>query len=825
MLEKLKHTFEKVYREGAQSVEGKKLSLGEVDGTTYVNAEKNTFLKEDGTVASERDIFNSLVGKTISLPDGDVAIVKRLPGGKDMYNELYRRRPSYDGVKDVKQLNSDVNHNMEELITNSVVKASNVPDADGKHEANGITSFDTRTVKFYDGRNAYDILFSVAMLEDGQKVAYAKKFFRYDEELTKKIQAAEARSTSPLNQQPVSTGRVAQQDGKVNSKNSLSAAVDFRDAQLVNIMASNVVNEARASGIDLSAYYRATGHINAFQPSNADIAEIADAIEPIVAQLGNSAYSGYVQKVRDVASKYDRKYSLSNSNTDAKGTTKGILDAPVNVAALPTKRTTRVTKKVTGADVPPPAAGKKRVLGQDVPPPAAQNVPAQEAAANSATTEPVVNNTTAAQENVSAAQKPPAAVRKVPAGRKERSYPGTASESPVVDRQILPDDLEEAARTYQPVPNQKGIDNANATIGRVGYEGAIAYLDKKFTDEEVSLDDIILGERLIQEAMVRGDRENAIDLIQKVAVLGTELGQKVQALSVIQRLTPEGQLKMLLRVVERGKSRNDPAFNGVEVTQDIVEDIQSAYDADGTFDQDKLNAAVERSKQKIANQMKVTVWEKVNAWRYLSMLGNAKTHDRNIVSNVANLAAIEAKNVTARTIETVANPKSGRTKTWERASTAVKEHAREVYEKIGGMPNGKYTDGVASDIKKKRKIFKSKAFSWADWLSKTNSKLMEAEDRIFSRIAFIRSYQEYLTANGIRSQADIDNNPDLLTAGQEYAIKQAKIATFQQDSKLANAITRLGKTSPAAQLAVDAVFPFKKTPMPREPQKAFWTHL
>ncbi len=103
-----------------------------------------------------------------------------------MYNELYRRRPSYDGVEDVKQLNSDVNYNMEELITNSVVKAANVPDADGKHEANGITNFDIRTVKFYDGNNAYDILFSVAILEDGQKVAYAKKFFGYDEELTKK---------------------------------------------------------------------------------------------------------------------------------------------------------------------------------------------------------------------------------------------------------------------------------------------------------------------------------------------------------------------------------------------------------------------------------------------------------------------------------------------------------------------------------------------------------------------------------------------------------------------------------------------------------------
>ena len=41
-------------------------------------------------------------------------------------------------------------------------------------------------VNFYDGQNAYRIQFNVGILEDGSKVAYAKKFFGFDEELTKK---------------------------------------------------------------------------------------------------------------------------------------------------------------------------------------------------------------------------------------------------------------------------------------------------------------------------------------------------------------------------------------------------------------------------------------------------------------------------------------------------------------------------------------------------------------------------------------------------------------------------------------------------------------
>ena len=220
-LERVKKAFEDAYREGGKSAEGTEYSLESVDGIDYVRAEKHIFLKEDGTVASERDIFNSLVGKTIPFPDGDVRIVKNLPK-KDMYNELYRRYPAkMGGVSDAKQLNSDVNHNMEELLTNSGVAKANIPDADGKHQEQGITSFDTRTVKFYDGDKAYDIMFSIAKLENGEKVAYAKKFFGYDEVLTKKIQATEAGSEqSPVNQQPVSKVKIPQSGGVV--KNSLS---------------------------------------------------------------------------------------------------------------------------------------------------------------------------------------------------------------------------------------------------------------------------------------------------------------------------------------------------------------------------------------------------------------------------------------------------------------------------------------------------------------------------------------------------------------------------------------------------------------------------
>lgn len=225
-LEKVKRAFDKAYKESGNVEGDTKYSLEQVDGVDYVKAEKNIFIKEDGTLASEREVFNSLVGKTISLSDGEVKIVKNLPG-KEMYKELFNRQPRYKkGVEDVKQLNSDVNYNMKELLTNSEAISVNEADVENRHQAQGITSFDTRKVKFYDGSNAYNIEFSIATLQNGEKIAYAKKFFGYDEELTKKIQATETRgfTNTPMNQQP-DTNSISQNSEKSrgNVKKSLSS--------------------------------------------------------------------------------------------------------------------------------------------------------------------------------------------------------------------------------------------------------------------------------------------------------------------------------------------------------------------------------------------------------------------------------------------------------------------------------------------------------------------------------------------------------------------------------------------------------------------------
>lgn len=392
---------------------------------------------------------------------------------------------------------------------------------------------------------------------------------------------------------------------------------------------------------------------------------------------------------------------------------------------------------------------------------------------------------------------------------KERKWVGTSTGSDAVDGKVLPEDLDQELIHYQPISNKKTLGNANTRLNSMGYEASVAYMNSQFANNKVTLDDIALGERLIQEAVKRGDTKTAGDLIMDISILGTELGQKVQALSIIKRLTPEGQLRMLQRTVERGKTKGDKAFEGVEITQEMIDYILKTYGKDGTYDQAELDKRVEDVKQKIADQMKVTAMDKVNAWRYLSMLGNPKTHIRNLVSNIAMKGTVAVKNAVARTIETVA-PIKNRTKTWKAASEDVQKFAAQTTMEMKDIISGDTKYSESASIKEKRQIFKNKILNG---VYEFNSDMLGKEDWWFSKPAFTNALSEYLTANGITTEADIKNNPKTVEKAKQYALEQSQIATFRQYSWLANEINRIERKNAATGIAVGSVLPFKKTPI------------
>ena len=393
---------------------------------------------------------------------------------------------------------------------------------------------------------------------------------------------------------------------------------------------------------------------------------------------------------------------------------------------------------------------------------------------------------------------------------KQKGWLKTATNSDVLKDSGLIKDLDPNQLNYVVQSNKSSVDKANNTINTLGYEKSLDKVKQIINDDKLpSASDVALMQRMIQEAAKRGDAATVQDLIMDTAIVGTDLGQATQALSIIQRLTPEGQLKLYTKLVQRAKVRGEKSFQNVEITPEMVENVLGAYNSDGTYDQDDLNARVEQFKQDLANQMKSTVGDKTNAWRYLAMLGNPKTHIRNIVSNLAMNGTIKVKNAMARTLETIL-PVEERTKTWKPASQDVKEFAKQTTANMKDIITGEAKYNEKSAIESKKQIFKNKAL---EKLSNFNGNALEAEDWFFSSRAFQSTLQEYLTANGINTYEDIQNNPEIVEKAKNYAKDQAEIATFRQYSKLAATINQIEKKNKGAKLAVQALMPFKKTPI------------
>ena len=195
----LKNKWETAYRTQNNNLDRKMYSQQTLkDGTTYIQTERNLFTKEDGTPMTQREIYNSLIGTEITFNDGIKAkIVNRLPS-KDMYNELFKRYPNYNNVSNINDVNKNINENIVELLENSDNISQNEPDFMKRHQKQGINTFDTRKVSFYDGNGAYDLTLSIARLNDGSYVAYAKRNLNSNNDLLNKIKKEMPRSKSSL---------------------------------------------------------------------------------------------------------------------------------------------------------------------------------------------------------------------------------------------------------------------------------------------------------------------------------------------------------------------------------------------------------------------------------------------------------------------------------------------------------------------------------------------------------------------------------------------------------------------------------------------------
>lgn len=394
-------------------------------------------------------------------------------------------------------------------------------------------------------------------------------------------------------------------------------------------------------------------------------------------------------------------------------------------------------------------------------------------------------------------------------------WAGTAMEAEQVDDitvSMIERDMEQGRFTYEPSGNQEQINRADGLIHHTGWQKQVENFRNKYSSgQRMTADDIVLGERLIQEAQSAGEYETAVDLIADIAAIGTELGQAVQALSVLKRLTPEGKVKALKRVEERiNAGLVEQGQNPVKLPEGMAEQMLQAES------QQMQSEIWDECVQELANQVPATLADKINAWRYLAMLSNSRTHIRNMVGN----GVMSGVSAVKRGIQVQLENRlltAGEERYAELNRNVPQEYfdfARWSWDNEGKQRakagGGRYNDAI-SQIEQNRRIFDNDKLETA---RKTNTELLEAEDMWFKERIYINALARYMHTNGLSPNAlqSMASNASY-SKGVDFALKEAYKGTFQEASKVANLLAQMEHSSPAAKLLMGGVMPFKKTPI------------
>lgn len=416
--------------------------------------------------------------------------------------------------------------------------------------------------------------------------------------------------------------------------------------------------------------------------------------------------------------------------------------------------------------------------------------------------ERIYENTPGEEVNYTEMERPNGKIRKHYRSIIESS--NTTAEAKKIAKELMGVD------TYVKTSNQYNTEIADRNIETNGPEKALTSLTTNVNDnKKITAVDIATGERLIEYFSKIGDKDRLQEAIQTTAMAGTEAGQAVQAMSLLNHQTPQGQVVWIQRSIDKvnkdlaKRNKNGAQFDFTpEMQQKILNSTKENL-------QDNINEVYEE----LGKQVPKSHIEQLNEWRYFSMLANPKTHIRNIVGNLVMGKVQDTKNKIAGGLESVFLRNSDeRNHTIKRASKEVRQFAKNDIKNVEselGLNDNKYNP--KSRLQNAQRTFKSnilentlgKAFDF-------NSKLLEAEDGIGLKSAYPKALAEYITANKL----DINNISDKdLQKARNYAIKQAQEATFHQECQIASMLNTLENKNKVTQVMVGGLIPFKKTPM------------
>ena len=413
--------------------------------------------------------------------------------------------------------------------------------------------------------------------------------------------------------------------------------------------------------------------------------------------------------------------------------------------------------------------------------------------------------------------------------KSEEDRPVSQTVRTILEAEVTPDtlvpQLQEMVTTgefsYDVFSDKSAMDGAKRTIRAKGYSEALADWYNAVDNGKVNKANTALGWELYNQAANAGNVASAINILTRMVGHQRNAAQALQATRILKKLTPDAQLYSAVKEAQKLEDdlmKKFPKFDGIKIDETLAEEFMQAETQE---ERDRIMKEIYRD---IGRQMPASWIDKFNAWRYMAMLTNPRTHIRNVIGNAAFAPLVLAKDLTASAIESTVNfvaktttgKSIGRTK--GRVKSDLLKAAWEDFANVQDIVKGggnKYNETANANryIEEGRRIYKTKPL---EAVRKTNSNLLDLEDMWFSKPHYAYALAQYCSANGIT--AEQLKRGKALGNAREYAIREAQKATYRDTNYFSEMIGNIGRrrnANPAEKVVgglMTGVLPFRKTP-------------
>lgn len=423
-------------------------------------------------------------------------------------------------------------------------------------------------------------------------------------------------------------------------------------------------------------------------------------------------------------------------------------------------------------------------------------------------------------------------------GAREMSIPNATNDSTVVPRTVqtfanagaTPETtytditriLEEGGFNRAVITDRASLGRAEQTITDKGFQQALIDWTATVRSGRVSKDTTTLGLALYNNAINSGDTQTGIQILTDIVDNARTAAQATQAMSILNKLTPEGRLYGVQRSIANLQDELNTKYGDLAPNLHIDDSLAGDY-LNATDEQTRFEI-LDQIYQDIANQIPQNWYDKLNAWRYFAMLANPRTHVRNVLGNSAMAGLTSIRNrISSGLQRRFVSDRSQRTRETTSRRSSAEDAARyqvglQEYKRINDMLGdaGKYTNELNRIRRHMRAPFNGVLGKAVDFASNT----LEAEDIFFSQKAYASNLAQFLRARGITAEDYVSGNAgqEVIAEAQAYAIREAQRLTFRDFNTFSNFVQRianLGGDSAAGrvwQTIVGANIPFTRTP-------------